>query len=227
MSIYTPSSAEDLSSAEHLIDGCLQGKQSSWEALVQSYRRLIYSLCFRYSRRDCEANDLVQDVFVRIFQELGSFRRNQGSFKAWIIRVTRNLITDHFRKTRRLFLQDSLSSCLAQIEDKSQAPGAPDKIIRSKQARACLERSLQKLSPEGRKIIIMRDVQEMEYKEIARFLSIPEGTVKSRLNRNRAELLRVMKRTAGCHEMFQPKGSQSRLHARSDAANYSVTAIFP
>ncbi|HEX4167679.1 MAG TPA: sigma-70 family RNA polymerase sigma factor [Bryobacteraceae bacterium] len=75
-----------------MIDQCLQGDQGAWEALVHTYKSLIYSLCSKYRSRDRDTGDLVQDVFIRIFQKLGQFSGDKASLKGWIIRITRNLM---------------------------------------------------------------------------------------------------------------------------------------
>jgi RNA polymerase sigma-70 factor (ECF subfamily) len=116
--------------------------------------------------------------------------------------MTRNLLVDHFRKTRQDRLTDSLDSTSSEHEDAvplgeriPDAGPAPDSGIQSREARETVHQALQKLSPELREAVILRDLQDMDYKEIAMVLKVPEGTVKSRINRGRAELGRLLQRT--------------------------------
>ena len=90
-----------LSSAEKLVERCLQGDDSAWEGLVKSFGRRIYNLGYRYTGRKEEAEDLAQEIFLRIYQNLRAFRSDAGSFQSWVLKVGRNLIIDHYRQTRR------------------------------------------------------------------------------------------------------------------------------
>jgi RNA polymerase sigma-70 factor (ECF subfamily) len=161
---------------------------------VRQHTRRVYGLCYRFTGRDSEAQDLTQDVFMRVFRSLGSFRSAEGSFTTWLARLTRNLLIDHYRRTRNLRVTDSIEEQLPVIEGRHNVENRPDSAIAGREASELLQGALGKLSPELRETIILRDLQEMEYREIAQVLSIPEGTVKSRLNRGRAELARLLKK---------------------------------
>lgn len=178
----------------HLIARCLSGEQGAWEELVRTYTRRVYALCYRFTNRDSEAQDLTQEVFLRIFRTLGSFRSGEGSFTVWLTRLTRNLLVDHYRRTKQERATDALEDKLAILEENTAAHSRTDGMLAGREAGELLQAALQKLSPELREAVILRDLQEMEYREIARVLSVPEGTVKSRLNRGRAELARVLRR---------------------------------
>lgn len=183
-----------------LVERCLAGDDTAWEDLVRLHTRRVYGLCYRFTGRDSEAQDLTQDVFVRIFRALASFRSTEGSFTTWVTRLTRNLLIDHYRRTRNERVTDSIEEQLPRIEEGAQsgfhasAAARPDAALAGREASEMLQAALQKLSPELRETIILRDLQEMDYREIALSLDIPEGTVKSRLNRGRAELARLLKK---------------------------------
>jgi RNA polymerase sigma-70 factor (ECF subfamily) len=166
--------------------------------LVRLHSRRVYGLCYRFTGRDSEAQDLTQEVFLRVFRALGSFRSAEGSFGTWLARLTRNLLIDHYRRTRNERVTDSIEEQLPGIEVRSAGGGSvprrPDSAVAGREASELLQAALGKLSPELRETIILRDLQEMEYREIAEVLAIPEGTVKSRLNRGRAELARLLKK---------------------------------
>jgi RNA polymerase sigma-70 factor (ECF subfamily) len=177
-----------------LVERCLEGDQGSWEDLVKVHTRRVYAICYRFVGKDEEAQDLTQDVFLRIFKTLHSFRSGEGSFSVWLTRLTRNLLIDNYRRTKGERMTDSLETQLPMIEETSLAGGRTDGLLAGREASELLQGALQKLSPELREAVILRDLQEMEYREIAITLSVPEGTVKSRLNRGRAELARILKR---------------------------------
>lgn len=177
-----------------LVERCLAGDDSAWEDLVKTHTRRVYGLCYRFTGKDSEAQDLTQEVFLRIFRALGSFRSMEGSFTTWMTRLTRNLLIDHYRRTRNERVTDSIEEQLPRVEEGFQSVTRPDSALAGREASELLQAALQKLSPELRETIILRDLQEMDYREIAVALEIPEGTVKSRLNRGRAELARLLKR---------------------------------
>ncbi len=177
-----------------LVERCLEGDQGAWEQLVRSHTRRVYAICYRFVGKDEEAQDLTQDVFLRIFKTLASFRAGEGSFSVWLTRLTRNLLIDNYRRTKGQRMTDSLDDQLPVLEETSLAGGRTDGLLAGREASELLQAALQKLSPELREAVILRDLEEMEYKEIASALSVPEGTVKSRLNRGRAELARILRR---------------------------------
>ncbi len=188
-----PGTANTLDADSTLVERCLSGDDSAWEALVRLHTRRVYGLCYRFTGRDSEAQDLTQDVFLRVFRALGGFRSSEGSFATWLTRLTRNLLIDHYRRTRHERATDSIDDQLPRVEEGFISVNRPDAALAGREASELLQGALAKLSPELRETIILRDLQEMEYREIADILAIPEGTVKSRLNRGRAELARLLK----------------------------------
>jgi RNA polymerase sigma-70 factor, ECF subfamily len=190
--------AGSLDSDSTVVERCLSGDDAAWEELVRVHTRRVYGLCYRFTGKDSEAQDLTQDVFLRVFRALGSFRSTEGSFSTWLARLTRNLLIDHYRRNRNERVTDSIEEQLPGVEgraeDRIASSSRPDSGVAGREASELLQGALAKLSPELRETIILRDLQEMEYREIADVLAIPEGTVKSRLNRGRAELARLLKK---------------------------------
>jgi len=177
-----------------LIERCLRGEQNAWDELVKRHTRRVYVLCFRFTNRENEAQDLTQEVFLRVFRSLKSYRAGEGSFAVWLSRLTRNLLVDHYRRTKAERVTDAIEDKLPVLEEKSAQHSRADGLLTAREAGEVLQAALQKLSPELREAVILRDLQELEYREIAHVLNVPEGTVKSRLNRGRAELARVLRR---------------------------------
>ena len=185
-----------IESLDHsLVSRCLGGDEAAWEELVRQHTRQVYGLCFRFTNSSQEAQDLTQEVFLRVFKTIKTFRSAEGSFGTWLARVTRNLLIDHYRRTRQQRVTDSIEDQLPVLEQAGAAgAGRPDQALAGREASEILQATLQKLSPDLREAVILRDLQEMEYREIAEVLEIPEGTVKSRINRGRAELARLLRK---------------------------------
>lgn len=185
-----------------LVRRCISGDSAAWEEIVQRYHRRIYNICYRFAGTSDDAQDLTQEVFIKMYRTLNTYDMGKGAFMTWVTTITRNLLVDHFRKTKQDRLTDSLDTPLSehadaqplgeQIADLSRPP---DVQAQSRETRETVHRALQRLSPELREAVILRDLQDMDYKEIASVLKVPEGTVKSRINRGRAELARLLQRT--------------------------------
>jgi len=182
---------------QELLNRCLAGEDSAWEALLRSYTRKIYNLCYRFTGRAEEAEDLTQEVFIKIFQTLKSYDAAQGSFSTWLNRVARNHLVDHYRRTRKDRVTSSLEDELPAAEEKPSPYMEPAGRVESRERREILQLALDKLSPDLREAVILRDLRDLDYEEIALVLKVPQGTVKSRINRGRLELGRVLKRMEG------------------------------
>ncbi|MGA2133353.1 MAG: sigma-70 family RNA polymerase sigma factor [Bryobacteraceae bacterium] len=177
-----------------LVERCLSGDGAAWEEMVRTHTRRVYGLCYRFTGKDGEAQDLTQEVFLRVYRTLKTFRATEGAFTTWLARLTRNLLIDNYRRTRQERLTDSIEEQLPMIQEPASNESRPESMVAGREASEILQAGLQKLSPELREAVILRDLQDMEYREIAEILRIPEGTVKSRLNRGRAELAKVLRR---------------------------------
>jgi RNA polymerase sigma-70 factor (ECF subfamily) len=180
-----------LSGDHKLVERCLQGDDAAWETVVYVYGRRIYNLSYRYTNRRDEAEDLTQEILIRIYQNLKSYRSEAGSFQSWILRIARNLIIDHYRQTRK-YQQAGGSEELDAMNIRDDKVPNPERAAEQTEASRFLQYGLQALSPELREAIILRDIEGMAYQEIADLLSVPEGTIKSRINRGRLELAKLL-----------------------------------
>lgn len=181
----------------YLVKRCLTGEDTAWEQLLQAHNRKIYNLCYRFTGRTGEAEDLTQEVFIKVFQTLATFDAAQGSFATWLNRVARNLLVDHYRRTRKDRVTSSLEDEAAAIEDKPGKEEMPLARLEARERHELLQAALDRLSPDMREAVILRDFQDLDYDEIAQVLRVPQGTVKSRINRGRLELAKVIKRMEG------------------------------
>jgi RNA polymerase sigma-70 factor (ECF subfamily) len=177
-----------------LVARCLGGDQGAWEDMVKLHSRRVYAICYRFTGKESDAQDMTQDVFLRVFKTLGSFRAGEGSFMVWLTRLTRNLLIDNYRRKKQDRATDSIEDQLPVLEQKVGLLTRTDGLLAGREAGELIQQALAKLSPELREAVILRDLEEFEYREIAKVLNVPEGTVKSRLNRGRAELARVLRR---------------------------------
>ena len=179
---------------------CMDGDSGAWAELVREHHRRVYGLCYRFTGSAADAEDLTQDVFLKIYSNLASFDMGRGSLQVWITTMTRNLLVDNFRRTRNQRATSSLDEGWDQTEElkpvdrlQSRAP-SPHELAANKELEKMVQNALSHVSVELREAVILRDLQDMDYKEIAQVLDIPEGTVKSRISRGRAELARLLER---------------------------------
>jgi len=104
-----------------LIERCLRGEDAAWEEMVKTHTRRVYSLCYRFTGKDSEAQDLSQEVFLRVFRTLKTFRTGEGTFVVWLSRLTRNLLIDNYRRNRLERATDSIEEQLPMIEERNAA----------------------------------------------------------------------------------------------------------
>ncbi len=193
---------EDAQVVASLVRRCVGGDAIAWEELVRRFHRKVYNICYRFTGSTDDAEDLTQEVFIKMYRTLNTYDVERGSFLTRMATLSRNLLVDHFRKTKGDRLTDSLDSAPEsdedaaplgdQLQDSSLDPASR---LLSRETQHLVQQALQKLSPELREAVILRDLQDMDYREIALALKVPEGTVKSRINRGRTELGRLLSRT--------------------------------
>jgi RNA polymerase sigma-70 factor (ECF subfamily) len=177
---------------ETLIQRCLRGDQLAWEQIVRQYRRKVFNVAYKFVGRHDEAEDLTQDIFLKIFKSLNTFDR-RANFQTWLISVSRNLCIDHYRSVRR---ERETIDRAVDASDLSPVSKDPEPIaaIEQRDRVTLLRQALAELPDTLRAAVVMRDIQELSYQEIADRLDLPEGTVKSRINRGRTELASQIKK---------------------------------
>lgn len=179
---------------------CMDGDSGAWAELVRTHHRRVYGLCYRFTGNGADAEDLTQDVFLKIYSNLTSFDGSRGSLQVWITTMTRNLLVDNFRRTKNQRATSSLdegwdeSDELRPADRLTAAGPSPHEAAAKKELEKMVQDALARVSTELREAVILRDLQDLDYKEIAQVLGIPEGTVKSRISRGRAELARLLER---------------------------------
>jgi RNA polymerase sigma-70 factor (ECF subfamily) len=193
MSSDSPSAAALSGDAiETLIQRCLKGDQRAWEQIVRLYWRKVFNIAYKFVGKHDEAEDLTQDVFLKIFKSLDTFDR-RANFQTWLISVSRNLCIDHYRSVRKERETIDRGVDANELAPASVDPG-PIAALEQRDRVVLLRVALAELPETLRTAVLMRDIQEMSYQEIADKLRLPEGTVKSRINRGRTELARHVKK---------------------------------
>ena len=198
---------------EALIQRCLRGDQAAWELIVKQHWRKVFNVAYKFVGTQDQAEDLTQDIFLKIFKSLETFDR-RANFQTWLISVSRNLCIDHYRSVRK-----ERETIDRQVDANELTPAAPDAgpiaALEQRDRVTLLRQALASLPDTLRTAVVMRDLQEMSYQEIADRLHLPEGTVKSRINRGRTELARQVRRLGG--ENYSPTGSSPGDRSRTGA----------
>ncbi len=186
------SAAGQPATPDSLIEQCLKGDQAAWEAVVRQNWRKVFNVAYKFVGKHDEAEDLTQDIFLKIFKALATFDR-RANFQTWIVSISRNLCIDHYRSVRK-----ERQTIAREVDTGDLQPASADRgpyqAAEHQDLRALLRQALQALPATLRTAVILRDLQELSYQEIADQLGLPEGTVKSRINRGRIELAHQLKR---------------------------------
>jgi RNA polymerase sigma-70 factor (ECF subfamily) len=199
-----PSESPDVT--ESLIQRCLTGDQLAWEQIVRQYWRKVFNVAYKFVGKHDEAEDLTQDIFLKIFKSLDTFDR-RANFQTWLISISRNLCIDHYRSVRKERETIDRDVDAGDLAPASPEPG-PVAALEQRDRVALLKQALSALPDTLRTAVLMRDIQELSYQEIADRLRLPEGTVKSRINRGRTELARQIRRLRGSE--YSPTGTASK-----------------
>jgi len=192
MPVDQPASPDAL---ETLIQRCLRGDQAAWEQIVKQHWRKVFNVAYKFVGKHDEAEDLTQDIFLKIFKSLDTFDR-RANFQTWLISISRNLCIDHYRSVRK-----ERETIDRDVDANQLTPAAVDAgpiaALEQRDRVTLLRQALAALPETLRTAVVMRDIQELSYQEIAERLKLPEGTVKSRINRGRTELARQVRKIGG------------------------------
>lgn len=176
-----------------LIERCLaredEEAEAAWEEIVRRYRRRVFGIAYKFTGRYEESQDLAQEIFLRVFRSLDKFDRN-ADFGTWLYSVSRNHCIDHYRSGRRE--REMLVQQEMPLEEMPSGRFDPHRRIELHDKRQMLLQALASLPRKLRQAVILRDIKELTYQEIVDQLRLPEGTVKSRINRGRIELGRAL-----------------------------------
>jgi RNA polymerase sigma factor (sigma-70 family) len=179
-----------------IIEQARKGDPAAWEKLVIRHSKRIYNLCYRFVGRMDQAEDLTQEVFIKVFRNLSSYNPETGKFVTWIMSVGRNLLIDHYRHSKddRATVSTDENEEFSLLDTVPSNQPSPQSELEREERAIVLRGALRRLPPQLREAVILRDLEELTYEEIGEILKVPEGTVKSRINRGRVELAKLLQR---------------------------------
>ena len=187
----------DISAERALIDRVINGDTEAFSPLVEEHQRMVYNLALRMLRDPQNAQDAAQDAFLKAFRSLPKFR-GESSFSVWLYRLTSNVCLDMLRKAKHsgkvvsLYPDDEDEGRMLDLPDTAPLP---EEAAEKRERIECVRTAMKNLSPEHREILILREVDGLNYAEIAEHLGINEGTVKSRINRAKLALRRELEKS--------------------------------
>ena len=177
-----------------LVKRARAGDGAAWEDIVTAFSRRIFNLAYRFTSSPDAAEDLTQDVFIRVYRSLDQYDSKQGDLANWLMRLARNLIIDDYRHRQRN-PQNSMADAVDDHQYHLRSAGSSaHREMERKELANQVQAGIDKLPEDLRTCVILRDIEELTYQEIVDVLKIPEGTVKSRINRGRIELAKILRR---------------------------------
>jgi RNA polymerase sigma-70 factor (ECF subfamily) len=174
-----------------LIERCLGRDDAAWEQIVTRFRRRVFHIAYKFTGKHDGAEDLTQEIFLKVFRSLDKFHRD-ADFSTWLGSVARNYCIDRYRAQKRE--REVLVDDLLAFDSAPALSGNPHRALEDRDRRSLLRCGLDRLPEKLREAVVLRDLQGLTYLEMAEQLSLPEGTVKSRINRGREELARLLLR---------------------------------
>lgn len=180
-----------------LVKKAINGDNSAFEMLMEKHMGIIYNIALRMAANQDDAEDMTQEIMIKIFRSLSSFKGN-SKFSTWIYRVAVNTCLDELKKKKNkkhLSLDAEISGDdgEGQLEIKDDSP-SPEKLAEQNELRDMVAAAVKLLSDEHRAVIVLRDIRGMSYSEIAEILGCSDGTVKSRISRARAQLKMILEK---------------------------------
>lgn len=204
---WRPDGSDGLDPDEQLVRRFQGGDRAAFSDIVQRYQDRVFTLSLRWMGDRQIAEEVAQDVFVALYRSLDRFR-GESRLSTWIFRVTVNHCKNRrlYRKRRKMQQHEPLEGTRSEDEGPvrqlpADGPGT-DRMVHMSEAERLLQEALERLDESHRTIVVLRDVEDLSYEEIAQILELPKGTVKSRLHRARAELARVLSRSIGSDDIF-------------------------
>jgi len=175
-----------------LIARIKSGQQEAWNMLINRYSKSVYNMALNFSGSGDEAADITQDIFLKLYTQLDKYR-DEYNFSSWLMRMARNTCIDYWRKNKRNRMQSELdeNTALDQASPEEASIQGNDALF--------IRGLINRINPDLRLLLIMRDIQDKSYQEISDVLDLPIGTVKSRINRARIRLAQLYRQQGGSH----------------------------
>lgn len=193
---------------EELARSAAQGDEEAFAQLVTLHEKRVYTLALRLTGNREDAFDVAQEAFLSAWRGLPAFRGDAG-FSTWLYRLTSNAAVDHLRKTRRQRTEASLDDAAQSLDVRDPAP-TPQERAEAGDLREAVRWGLGELSDEHRRVLMLREYQELSYEEIAGRLHVDLGTVKSRLSRARGALRKILLKSGNLSGYLPSNPSEER-----------------
>jgi RNA polymerase sigma-70 factor (ECF subfamily) len=178
-----------------LLTRCRNGEHAAWDTVVRLHHQRVYNFAYRYNGRFDEAEDLTQEIFLKVYRTLHTYKPELGAFETWMMRVSRNCIIDHYRKLKTERRQtDSLEGEHEQVAETGNRFANPAEVLDQRELSERVHGALLRLSGDLREVLILRDLEGFAYEEIVEIVRVPIGTVKSRINRGRVEMAKMLRK---------------------------------
>ena len=172
-----------------VIQDCLKGKEGAWKMLVNAYSKKVFNMAYQFAGTYEEAEDLTQEVFFKIYNSLPKYNLSKN-FSAWLLTLAKNHLIDSYRRTKwEKKNRDEFNE--ASLDSKGFV--SPENHIVMKEIQNKVWEGFNHLSADIRMVIILKDIQGKKYEEIAEIMNLPIGTIKSRANRGRLQLAKILK----------------------------------
>jgi RNA polymerase sigma factor (sigma-70 family) len=155
----------------------------TWDEIVREHSARVYRLAFRLTGNPHDAEDLTQEVFVRVFRSLASYQ--PGTFEGWLHRITTNLFLDQARRRQRIRFEGLTEDAAERLHGHEPTPA---QVYDDKKLDADVQAALDSLAPDYRAAVVLCDIEGLSYEEIAATVGVKLGTVRSRIHRGRAQL---------------------------------------
>jgi len=186
---------------KEVIENCKAGDESAFAEIVLTYQKKVFNIAYRMLGNREEAKELSQEVFLSVLESIKGLRE-EIKFEPWLTQITLNHCRNRWKylKRRHYFKTDSLSDPIETEDGEMERPVCdpsdnPETLFEKKMVQQFVQRGLLKLKEDQREMIVLRDLQGFSYEEIGRLLSLPEGTIKSRLHRARMDLKGILEKS--------------------------------
>jgi len=178
-----------------LLKRAKKGDVDAFEQLIEKYQKKVYNIALKMLGNKEDAYDMSQEVFIRVYRSIDKFKE-QASLSTWIYKITTNACLDEIRRRKNRFtvsIDDDMELNDSKVKRQIEYDGpSPEIIVEENELREIINKSIQQLPEQYRVVTILRDIQGFSYEEIANILDVPQGTVKSRINRARAMLRDIL-----------------------------------
>lgn len=199
----------DKPSQDELLVACQKGNRDAFRKLFEQYHKRVLHIAFRLCGNIQEAEDITQEVFLKVFKEITNFHA-ASSFFTWLYRITVNLGLDKSRKHQRrekYHANDGLDSANNNFDEAISIEDTHtlSQQIWQNEIQQLLQKALTQIKPKFRTVIVLKDIEGLPYREVALIVGCSEGTISSRLNRGRKQLKNLLSQMGVDKEYFQEK----------------------